>query len=312
MSRLRTVVNRFFGQDAMEWFDRSYMTDWMVVLVIWLLSGMVSASPVFERDFSPSDPEINHPHKKNQVGSVLNHSIALFVPLLIVALVGGIQRSLLVVHHGAIGVCAARGLARLVTEVLKHSVGQISVFLLHLLHSLTSRHTGRLRPDFLARCKWDAIAEECMGKKQNILDGRKSFPSGHSSTAFSGMVFLSLWIAGQTAAWCFSIPKTPRSLRASRMLTFLLTLLPLFWATHVAVSRLQDYRHHKEDVIVGSFIGIISAVLSYLIFWPSPFSASTFDVYTFGQPRLLYTDGDRRARSTDFELTRLEDDVNAV
>lgn len=73
-----------------------------------------------------------------------------------------------------------------------------------------------------------------------VLDGRKSFPSGHSSTAFSGMFFLSLWVAGQTAAWCFTVPKSSRSLISGRMLTFILTLLPIIWATHVAVTRIQD------------------------------------------------------------------------
>jgi len=182
------------------------------------------------------------PTKKNQVGSFLNDAIALVGPLSVFLVVGCIKRSLLVIHHAAIGVCAARGLARLVTEILKHSV-------------------GRLRPDFLDRCKWDSIVKECTGHKHTVLDGRKSFPSGHSSTAFSGMFFLSLWMAGQTAAWCFSIPKSPRTLRSSRMLAFLLTLLPIFWATHVAVTRIQDYRHHKEDVIVGSFFGLYLCII---------------------------------------------------
>ncbi|KDR80697.1 hypothetical protein GALMADRAFT_91250 [Galerina marginata CBS 339.88] len=295
MSRLRATIDRYFGQDALEWFDRSYLTDWAVIVLIWLLSGLASSLPVFKRDFMPSDPEISHPHKKNQVGSFLNQTVAFFGPILVFMFIGCLQRSLLTIHHGAVGLCAARGLAHLVTEILKHSV-------------------GRLRPDFLARCAWDNVAEQCTGHKHTVLDGRKSFPSGHSSTAFSGMLFLSLWIAGQTAAWCFSVPKSPRSFRSSRMLSFFLTLLPLFWATHVAVTRMQDYRHHKEDVIVGSFLGCLSAILSYLIFWPNPISASTFDYQGGGQPRLLYTDGQyHRSRTTDFELTGLEtDEADAV
>lgn len=54
------------------------------------------------------------------------------------------------------------------------------------------------------------------------------------------MVFLMLWIAGQTAAFC---PATVPSVRwlPSRMGAFVLTLLPLFWAVHVAVTRIEDY-----------------------------------------------------------------------
>jgi len=191
--------------------------------------------------------------------------------------------------------CTALGLARLVTEALKHSV-------------------GRLRPDFLVICKWEEIAEECTGVTNDILDGRKSFPSGHSSTAFSGMMFLSLWIAGRTAAWCFSVPKAPRNCYSSRMMVFFVTLLPLFWASHVALTRLQDYRHHKEDIIVGSFIGMVSAFLSYVIFWPNPFITSSFDVSIYGQPRILYTDGNTTSEHTDFQLRseESEEDGNTV
>lgn len=77
-------------------------------------------------------------------------------------------------------------------------------------------------------------------KASTILKGRQSFPSGHSSTAFAGMVFLSLWTAGQTAALCPSVIPSVKWL-PSRMATFLLTLVPLFWAIHVAVTRVEDY-----------------------------------------------------------------------
>lgn len=117
---------------------------------------------------------------------------------------------------------------------------------------------GRLRPDFLARCKWDSVIQACTGQElipcmfyfvltfvirhaKNVANGRMSFPSGHSSTAFSGMIYLSLWIAGQSAAWCFSIPKAPRSIRSSRIGILCLSLLPFFWALHVALTRLQDH-----------------------------------------------------------------------
>ncbi|PPQ98948.1 hypothetical protein CVT24_003575 [Panaeolus cyanescens] len=294
MSSVRRLTNRYFGEESLDWFDRSYLTDWIFVLIIWMLSGVISVSPVYERKFSLSDPIINNPQRENQVGSVFNHITALFIPLAIIAVVGATKCSLLIVNHGALGVCLARGLARLVTVFLKHSV-------------------GRLRPDFLSRCSWSESLQQCTGKAQLIIDGRKSFPSGHSSTAFSGMTFLSLWIAGQTAAWAFGVAKAPGNLRSSRLLLFFLTLLPLFWALHVAVTRIQDYKHHKEDVVVGSLIGIISAVISYYMFWPNPFSASSFEASSNGLPRILYAHNHSRSRSMDFELTRTEEDeLNAV
>jgi membrane-associated phospholipid phosphatase len=156
---------------------------------------------------------------------------------------------------------------------------------------------------------------------QSVLEGRLSFPSGHTSTAFSGMVFLSLWIAGQTGAWRFTTSQVPGSIRSSRTVIFSLTLLPIFWAMHVGITRIQDHvsailrflpqclnsvqRHHKEDVIVGSFIGTASALIAYLMFWPSPFSSSSFEFGARGQPRLLYIqDRNLPSRAEDFELTQ--------
>ena len=45
-------------------------------------------------------------------------------------------------------------------------------------------------------------------------------------------------------------------------------------------------RHHKEDVVVGSVIGIFSGAICYLLYWPNPFSASSFSAETIGRPRL--------------------------
>ena len=73
------------------------------------------------------------------------------------------------------------------------------------------------------------------------MEGRRSFPSGHSSTAFAGMVCLSLFLAGLTRAWCFSQPSPGRNLLSSRLARLTISLLPIAWATWVAVSRLEDY-----------------------------------------------------------------------
>jgi len=292
-SFVNAALKRAFGDDALDWYDKRYFVDWAVVVFIWILSGIVSNTPVFERDFSPKDSLISHPHKMNTISSEMNQWSALLIPVAIFTVGGLLRSSLPMIHHGMISVCASRGLAELVTEFLKHTV-------------------GRLRPDFLARCKWDKALKACTGPHAGIVEGRKSFPSGHSSTAFSGMVVLSLWIAGQTGAWYFNAPCSGSPIR-SRLASLFLTLLPLFWAIFVAVSRVEDNKHHPEDVVVGSTIGIISAMICYHVFWPSPFSAGNLKEENFGQPRLLYTpenwvDGQRPV----FHLARLEEDVENV
>lgn len=139
------------------------------------------------------------------------------------------------------------------------------------------------------------------------------------------MIFLTFWIAGQTAALCPTVIPSIKWL-PSRMATLILTLVPLFWAIHVAVTRVEDYvsnnhilpchvmnlssawhqRHHKEDVIVGSFIGIFSATVCYLLFWPSPFHSDSFNSSSTTEARSLYGIGNQ-PRSA-YELTAIGDE----
>ena len=71
-------------------------------------------------------------------------------------------------------------------------------------------------------------------------------------------------------------------------------------------------RHHKEDVIVGSTIGILSALICYSIFWPNPFAARTFGGQPYTQPRSLYVDLSETHGPVEFELAEQEDHTNAV
>ena len=72
-------------------------------------------------------------------------------------------------------------------------------------------------------------------------------------------------------------------------------------------------RHHKEDVIVGSIIGIVSASICYLIFWPNPFSIDSFTIESAGRPRAVYREHDfGRSRNTGYELTNMDHDMEPV
>merc|ERR1719410_3108195 len=65
---------------------------------------------------------------------------------------------------------------------------------------------GRPRPDFVFRCwpdgeipenAFDEPALPCNGNSAAIIEGRKSFPSGHSSFSFATWGFVFLYLAGK-------------------------------------------------------------------------------------------------------------------
>lgn len=138
----------------------------------------------------------------------------------------------------------------------------ISVFLTSLLTDIIKNAIGRPRPDLIARCKPrpGTSAHElltisvCTETDHHTLhDGWRSFPSGHSSWAFSGLGYLALFLAGQLHV-----------LRPHADLArVVIVLAPLVGAALIAMSRLADYRHDVYDVICGSLLGISVAYFTY-------------------------------------------------
>lgn len=100
---------------------------------------------------------------------------------------------------------------------------------------------GRPRPDLISRCKpasgtlGDKLVtiDVCTETNHDMLqDGWRSFPSGHSSFAFSGLGYLALFLAGQLHVF------RPRA----DLGRVLLALVPLLGAALIAISRCEDYR----------------------------------------------------------------------
>ncbi|KAF9400525.1 hypothetical protein BGX21_004114 [Mortierella sp. AD011] len=182
--------------------------------------------------------------------------IAVVFPVVVIAVVGlGVRRSPYDFHNGILGLLVSVLLTTIFTQVIKVTV-------------------GKHRPDFLSRCQpmlngapltqdeplhlW--TIDVCSQTDHAILkDGFRSFPSGHASTSFAGLFYISLWLGGKMHPFD----------RRGYSLKVVVLVIPVVAALMVAISRVQDYRHAAIDVTWGSIIGIIFAILAYHQYYPS-------------------------------------------
>lgn len=128
-----------------------------------------------------------------------------------------------------------------------------------------------------------------------LRDGWRSFPSGHSSFAFSGLAYLSLFLAGQLRA-CHG---------NASMASYTVIIIPTMGAFVIAVSRLEDYRHSILDVVVGALIGSLVAYVVYRNYYPGLQSKNCDAAYP---PKFEYAPGNGFVRiRTDDEEQGLQD-----
>lgn len=143
------------------------------------------------------------------------------------------------VHAGTCTVLVAIGISELVTQAFKFYV-------------------GRLRPNFYAMCGFDRETLQCTNGEKMEMEARMSFPSGHTSLSFCGLVCLVLFFLGRV--------KSKASGRG-KVLT-VVSFAPLLLSFWCGTSRLVDNWHHPSDIIAGAIVGTISACISYHIWFP--------------------------------------------
>lgn len=260
--------------------------------------------------FSVEDISISYPLQSNTVSITVVGIIAFLAPAITIAVLSlalppshslpqGASKSIVwrskfwAWHAGWLGLGLSLATTLFVTSALKDIV-------------------GKPRPDLLARCDPDIsninahvvsglglVIEEapvmvdigiCRNTDQSVLyDGFASFPSGHSSFAWAGLFYLSLWLCARFAV---TIPFLPprrfqnplsNSISADRsqmrffardqaaappLFSLALVSVPTAAAIYVCATRWSDNQHHGFDIISGSLIGFAFAWLSFR--WYNP------------------------------------------
>ncbi|CAK7203867.1 hypothetical protein SEUCBS139899_006616 [Sporothrix eucalyptigena] len=144
---------------------------------------------------------------------------------------------------------------------------------------------GGLRPHFLDVCKPDLslaktldrvkspynaagfnnmyyTREICTGDPRLINDALSSMPSGHTTAAFAGFVFLSLYLNGKLKIF---------SNQHMQMWKMMLFYFPILVATLIGGALTIDAFHNWYDILAGAIIGTTMAFSAYRMTYAAVF-----------------------------------------
>ncbi|KAK6462608.1 phosphatidic acid phosphatase type 2/haloperoxidase [Scheffersomyces coipomensis] len=251
----------YFSSDKFK----KFIPDWItIVVLIIIFFNVLETAPPFTRQFSINDSRISHPFAKQERFTDNELYLwSLIVPSILVSLISSFFDKLHLLQVSNVGLWFSVVFAAVLTDILKCWI-------------------GNPRPDFLSRCgpkastPIDVLVDiDCCTSPLGpmyLMDGMKSTPSGHSSMSFAGLLYLSFWLFGQFKV--LSKGATPHKF-ISNLYLYLAFSLPVLFASYIALSRTQDYRHHFFDVGFGSLIGIVMAYFSYFKYFNALFDVNS-------------------------------------
>ncbi|KAL8646194.1 MAG: hypothetical protein Q9210_006276 [Variospora velana] len=301
----------------------SYVLDWFIIIaLIGIGAGLWNVSPN-RRPFTLTDPSISFPHVEHEkVTTATLFVVTVIAPLILTFLAIIILPP---THSPAYNARTSKSLTwrRKIWELHTAWLSLCLSFALSFFFTQAMKNLfGKPRPDLLSRCNpdWENQADHALGGYPQVLngfylvsaticretdqskldDGFSSFPSGHATYSWAGMLYLTLFFAGKfgvtfpyssRASSNSASPSGPnlRNGGASQQTTTtpsdttqtgggsskpaappLYLLLPLFIPLCVAVyitsTRFSDFRHHPFDIIFGSLMGTAFSFLAYRLY----------------------------------------------
>ena len=236
--------------------QRYSLGDWAACVLLFCIGLHLDKARPFEQYIGNrlTDPSISYPHtppERQQVTANQLIYIALVIPTC------------------AIGATQLLLRRRRSSDLNQALLGLLSSVALALtLVCFVKNAYGRLRPDFLARCRpvGSGASAVCSNLGPEVVEGRKSFPSGHTALSMAGQAYLSLWLGAKLAH-----AELPAALAlGGHLWRLMLAVAPWLFALWVGLSRIEDYWHHWEDVAVGVLLGNGCAYAMYRLRYPHP------------------------------------------
>ncbi|XP_074582089.1 lipid phosphate phosphatase 2-like isoform X3 [Curcuma longa] len=242
---------------------KNHKFDWFALIgLLILVLAIRTVRPFYRFVGKEMMTDLRYPFKTNTVPPWALPIISIVLPAAIIVAFYIHKRDIYDLHHAILGLLFAVLTTALITDALKDAV-------------------GRPRPDFFWRCfpdgkeVYDKVTGNviCHGEKKVLNDGHKSFPSGHTSWCFAGLSYLALYLSGKIK--CFD--------RKGHVAKLCIVFFPLLLASLIGISRVDDYKHHWEDVFAGGILGVVVATFCYLQFFPAPYHSDGWGPYAYFQ-----------------------------
>ncbi|KAF2161046.1 hypothetical protein M409DRAFT_70106 [Zasmidium cellare ATCC 36951] len=249
-------------RDVWEWFKETWPDHFLLIEAALTTFAIYRAPPVARRTFQinyfngvPIPPAgFDHQYRPYILNSFVSGAIALAAPILVFILMQIRVRSLRDLGNAIFGV-------------------QFSLATSALMHVVIASVVGGLRPNFYDVCKPKGKEEHGEGWEMEVLDrdactgedrmvdyAFSSFPSGHSTAAFAGFVFLFLYLNAKFKT--FSNYRPP-------YWALVATWAPILAAIVIAGQCIVDHSHHWYDVLAGAFLGTLMAFSAYRMVYAS-------------------------------------------
>ncbi|XP_074278790.1 lipid phosphate phosphatase 2-like isoform X2 [Silene latifolia] len=239
---------------------KTHLHDWLILLLlIGIEVGLNLITPFYRFVGKDMMEDLKYPFHPNTIPVWSVPIYAVLLPILIFVIRYLKRKDVHDLHHAVLGLLYAVLITGVITDAIKDGV-------------------GRPRPNFFYRCFpegmdfYDNLGNVvCNGDPNDIKEGHKSFPSGHTSWSFAGLGFLSLYLAAKIQVFD----------RRGHVGKLCVVFLPLLAAALVGVSRVDDYWHHWTDVFTGGLIGLTISFFCYLQFFPAPHRTKGWGPYSY-------------------------------
>lgn len=226
----------------------SYIFDWIIIIAFAAAGGGLSFVEPHHRPFSLLNQEISFPYVEETITTWMLVVIALVAPAAIITLITLIlvpgaevrristrsqvlRLKLWELEKGLAGLALSLAVAFFVTQGMKNLFGKPRPNLLARcnpdLEDITAAYRGGYGQDLSVR--WTLVDSSICNQDDDDLlqDGFRSFPSGHASWSWSGLLYLTLYICSKFAIGLPHLPAVFTPQQSHRRNSSQHELLPL-------------------------------------------------------------------------------------